>query len=225
MRFTTKIGECIFADSLDIMPRYPDKFFDLCISDIPWGSEYDKREKREEKIHYNDAFDPKMCLRWLHECDRIAKTTIFMVGTTNFLWWIKNTDPVDIFYFTYPFTKTPSTISRVTQISPLLVWGERKQWLDSNQIKDKVISHPKHPAAKSTIGFEKVISSIKPTSVIDPFAGTCVIGEVCELLQIRYVCIEKDFQFIPYAKKRILNGIKNRKKRKRKNLDGFLHHV
>lgn len=141
-----------FDDCLQVLPQFDAKTFDLCISDIPWGSDYDQREKRKDKIHYDDVFDPNRCHAWLDACLRVAKTVIFMVGTKHLMWWIQNSHPVDIFYFVYPFTKTPCSIARVTQVSPLLVWGDRKQWLNSNAIHDIVISHPTHPAAKSTDG-------------------------------------------------------------------------
>ncbi len=41
--------------------------------------------------------------------------------------------------------------------------------------------------------------------VLDPFAGSCVTGEVCERLKRKWLCVELDEEFIEGAKGRFLN--------------------
>ncbi len=214
-------GTLYFDDCMNVMSKLSDHSFDLCLTDLPWGSEYDKREKRDDKEHYDDTFDPIKMMKWLKECLRIAKTVIFIIGTKNLFWWIQETHPVDIFYFVFPYTKTPSTISRVTQVSPALVWGVRKQWLDTNAIKDVVVANPIHPAAKSTIGWKEIVRCIKPKSVIDPFCGSGVTAECCEELGIYYTCIELNAIFHPIILTRTKNGQKKRENNQKSTLDGF----
>ena len=47
--------------------------------------------------------------------------------------------------------------------------------------------------------------------VIDPFAGSCVTGEVCERLARKWVCVDSDEEYLRGAEGRFAEGIQTRK--------------
>jgi DNA modification methylase len=53
-----------------------------------------------------------------------------------------------------------------------------------------------------------LIKDIHPESVLDPFAGSCAIGEVCESLGIPWLGIEKNPQYYEDVQYRVNLGRK-----------------
>ena len=49
--------------------------------------------------------------------------------------------------------------------------------------------------------------------VLDPFAGSCITGEVCERLQRRWICIDCVEEYVESAKLRFLEDLEPRTRR------------
>lgn len=84
-------------------------------------------------------------------------------------------------------------------------------------------SLPIHPARfPSTLPeyFVRMTTDVGDT-VLDPFGGSCVTGEVCERLGRKWMCIEKDENFLAGARGRFLakpEATENRKKKTTKSV-------
>lgn len=74
-----------------------------------------------------------------------------------------------------------------------------------------------HPSPKPFIDWYTMIKELKPTSLYDPFGGSCVIGEVAETLGIPWISTELNPVYEKDIQYRINSGIKHRENLQQEN--------
>ena len=122
------------------LPTLEDKSVDLCITDPPWGYFDIKKRKttriltntktkrklkgQNQVVYYNDDFRPEWYLSWFKELERICNGIIIIMGQSQFIWWIQNTNPRGIFILTLTNSISSSKISKYNKYSPYLFYGD-----------------------------------------------------------------------------------------------------
>lgn len=72
--------------------------------------------------------------------------------------------------------------------------------------KHNLKPHPARFPARLPEFFIRMLTEVENV-VFDPFAGSCVTGEVCETLQRNWVCCETVEEYIEGAKSRFIDGV------------------
>lgn len=208
--------EIIHGDCLEVMKSYPDKYFDLVLTDPPYGiglaegtiTTYGqstingKKYKGEwDKITPNkEIFD---------EIIRVGKKVIIFGGNfftdklpVNGHWivWDKKGD----IKFDNPFGDCELAWTNI----------ERKSVKKYTVIQQGFISEEKnrfHPTQKPVSLFHAIIRDYTEDDalILDPFAGSCTTLIASEELGRTCVCIEKEEQYVEIGKNRLQNMTKS----------------
>jgi DNA modification methylase len=219
-----------FVDCLgpDGMPNLQDNEFELCFSDPPWGYEYDgtnpkginQQTYHPERENYNDEFNPDFNLQFFQEMNRTCKATVIIMGRLYLFWWIRNTQPLDLFTLTFKNGQNSTKISKYNATCHYLCYGKQNRfWIEhkfhrnhyetyitNGFLRDKEYTYT-HPSPKDFKTWEYMLNELKPASVLDPFGGSGTIGEVCESLGIKWLAFEIKEDYYTDAKYRIEKGM------------------
>jgi len=243
-------GEVRICDCFDKtygLPSLKDKQFDLFFSDVPWGHEFDGTKSlgankilydKPKKVNYEDSFNPKFNLKYYKEVRRISNGSVIITGKKALFWWIRNTEPLELFIFAFKNGVAQSKISTFNGLGWWICYGDffkkhkfhrnyetvtdiEKVYGYETYIENGFLANNKeyeyiHPSPKDYKTWNKAISDLKPTNMIDIFAGSGTLAEVGESLGIPYVCFEIENRYIPDIKYRIDQGIERYKKLQKK---------
>jgi DNA modification methylase len=225
-------GKCIFTDCLapEGMPSFKDKQFDLIFSDPPWGYDYDgqtpnginKKATFHDRINYEDSFDDKFNKKFHNEMLRVSRSIVMIMGRIHLFWWIRNTEPIDLFTLVFRNGQGGTKISKYNGTCHFLCYGDQEYWKDHKFHRNfyetyihngflrlteyKLI----HPSPKDFNTAYDLIKELNPKSVLDPFFGSGCVGEVCEALGVSYVGLEICEDYAGDIEQRIQAGIKRR---------------
>ncbi|KKN44919.1 hypothetical protein LCGC14_0688370 [marine sediment metagenome] len=203
-----KYIDCLDED--EGLPSLPDKSVDLAFTDPPWGLGYDykthiprdikkntAKRHRKHRINYKDEWNPEWNLKWFHELERICNNIILVLGRLVYMWWIRNTEPVDMYIRYYKNGRTPSKISISRHWRPLLVYGKLHR---NKPVSDVMEGHIRsgfladkrliHPSMKDVPPAYKLLKALKPKSLIDPFVGSGTFIYAAHMLNIPWIGYE-----------------------------------
>ena len=158
------------GDSFKLLPEYADNSFDLVLTDPPYNLDQDKKE-------------------WLHaQFVRISRAGAIVFSPPENPWIF----PADQYLFWIKPISTKNTSRRYSRFVEMiflygdLKWDATRHWSQyTNVFTDLVDAKGKHPHRKPPSLVERLIlnhTSIGDT-VLDPFAGSGVVGEVAQRLQ------------------------------------------
>jgi len=194
------------------MKEYPDKYFDLCLTDPPFGLgiKYNQFEDTEENVkNLINSFFP--------EVKRVSKTVAVFSGITPMYWYPK---PDWIMACVWNTTGSYGNMG-FTQWQPVLFYGRDKKptGYTENILKSDVIylnggngvgflrgeEKLNHPCPKPLNVVKKFVVRLSDIGdkIIDPFAGSGTMAIACEILGRDYVCFEIDKDYYEAAQKRI----------------------
>lgn len=187
-----ELNTVIEGDCLEVMRGFPDKSFDLCLTDPPYGLDF----KGEDW----DSFIP----RWIEEAQRVAKIVIFTTAPTT-MWDYPRPDWVLCWYREAAQSRSQLG-GGFNHWSPILVYGKPKFQIDS--IKLHAIANAtyvNHPSPKPVKLFEWIIGNAteKGQSILDPFAGSGTTGIAARNLKRNFVLIEKDPEYAKICRERL----------------------
>ena len=212
-------GECIIDNCLNAQGKW-----DLCFTDTLWGKKYDgqnpsginRKTFKPHIVNYSDEFDPHFHKTWFSKFQQNTKAQVVCTGWKYYNWWIKQFDPLGTYLITYNNGQGMSKIATHGSTSPYLCFGEdwwkqhkffrghRQTYITNGFLRtDNYI----HPSPKPFKDWAQMIEELNPSSVVDPFAGSCAIGEVCEYLGIEWRGYEINPDYIPDIEKRIKKGM------------------
>lgn len=184
----------INADNMAIMPQIPDKYFDLCITDPPYGINIMQKSKIgsssfhfEKKKWDNATPDPEV----FEEIFRISKNQIIF-GMNYF-----DLPPTRCFVF---WDKGPGMRGR-SFADGELIWtsfDENARMFTYGSYMEGTRSKKIHPTQKPEYVLNWLLSRFAKSGdkVIDPFAGSCSVAAACKGLGITYCCIEKEKDYV-----------------------------
>lgn len=226
-------GECRIQDCLIGMKNIPDKFFDLCLTDIPYNQKVqhkngkiggDNKSYSSIKTFESKVFpitnDNPFTLEQLNEIFRISKNQVIFGGN---------------YYPFFPFTKCwyiwdkrTNNKEKSDHADGELAWTSfdtsvrifHYLWNGFLQQDMKNKEKRYHPFQKPVKLWEWIIEKCQPKSIIDPCCGSCVTGEVCENLGINYLCFEIMSEYSTIIEKRIKDGIR---KHNQNNLNKYIN--
>jgi DNA modification methylase len=200
----------ICADSIDVLREIQDKAFDLCLTDPPYGINADIKM---QKNNGNFGFKKRLKTQWdqapatrqlLDECRRVSANQIFWGGN----------------YFDLP--PTPcfliwDKVQRIDQADAEIAWssflsatrvfayarGNESGFAPMLKNSDKFYANS-HPTQKPISLFVWcLLNYSKPGDlIIDPFCGSGTTAISCHKTGRKFLCIDKDEEYIKIAQQR-----------------------
>lgn len=167
----------IIGNSFDILPDYKERSFDLVLTDPP----YDLELTQQIDLH-------KQFLR-------LSRTGVIVFSPPENPWML----PADQYLFWIKPISTKNTSKRYSRFVEMiflygnLKWNTYRNWSQyTNVFKDLVDVSNRHPHRKPPNLIERLILNHTDEGdiILDPFAGSGVLGEVCNRLNRQAVMIE-----------------------------------
>ena len=196
-------------DCMDGMAQFPDKFFDLCITDPPYGIglEYGCFDDTKDNLKaFIDKFMPEIL--------RVSKRALITCGNANMHLYPKPN-------WTLAWVSDAGVGSGPWGFScwqPILAYGKdpfsasgkgrRPDIFVSNEPSDKTVTF--HPCPKPLKTWKKILlrGSVLPTDkILDPFTGSGTSAIACHQLQRQFWGFELDPDYFKAATER-LNKVK-----------------
>jgi DNA modification methylase len=169
--------EYIKGNSFKLLPEMEDQSVDMILTDPP----YDMPRNKIWTIH--------------SEFIRICRgTTIVFMPPEN--QWLH---PADSYLFWIKPISTKNTSRRYSRFVEMIfvynitTWNSNRHWSQyTNVFTDLVDDTSLHPYRKPPSLIERLLLNHTNTGdlVLDPFAGSGVVGEVCEALNRSSICID-----------------------------------
>lgn len=208
------LGEIRYCNCLDEeqgLPSLADKSYDIGYTDYPWNVKMQNKNEREfsgrtlkwdeSKVYFNDDFDQEWNLLWFKELERICNGIIILIPEKWKKWWYRNTDPRGDLIIHWSNGFSASSIARHSQKSTYLFYGKFNNRLHADVIDSVLmwgfLKEEKwvHPSPKGTELALKILKQIKPTSLIDPFAGSGSFLKAADILDISWLGYELDIRY------------------------------
>lgn len=197
------------ADCLDILSGIPDNFFDLCLTDPPYGKNIDKKENQYgllKKTYYDRDWDKNIPQKKIFdEIFRVSKNQIIFGGNyfTEILppsncWLVW--DKVSNYNFKNPFaecelawTSFNKVIKKYTCVQQGFICEDKSPRI--------------HPTQKPLKLFENIVNDFSKENdlILDCFSGSGTTAIACNNLKRQFVCIEKDITYYNASRQRFLN--------------------
>ncbi len=178
------------GDCFDILPRMPDNYADLVLTDPP----YDFDDNQKVTIHSHLL--------------RLSKGSVIVFSPPENQW----INPADQYLFWTKPISTKNTSKRYSRFVEMIFvynqgrWNTERHWSQyTNIFKDLVDNAKIHPFRKPPSLIERLIlnHSNEGDLILDPFAGSGVVAEVAKKLNREYYCIEKEKKYCDIIHKRI----------------------
>lgn len=196
-----ELNKIIHADCMDIMKDIPDNYFELCLTDPPYGCNvaYNSYEDSQENlVNLINKFEP--------EIKRISKFAMITPGNAN----IKHYKLFDYMFILYQPASMAIGHYGSTNWQPILIYGKEvlKKFSEKWTLLRNTEPAPKlnHPCPKPLQVWKKMLlrgSAMEGDKVFDPFSGSGTTAIACIDLNRNYLCIEKDNDYFDASLKRI----------------------
>jgi site-specific DNA-methyltransferase (adenine-specific) len=217
------VGQIVHADCLEVLRELPDKSVDLILADPPYGiGEDGSRSKgRIRKDSFNAckhlSFEAKQypktewdnappSAEFFAEMKRIGKNQIVWGGnyftahlTASPCWlvWDKDNGETDFADCELAWTSFRSAVR-------YFKWRWMGFWQERMSIHERETRY--HPTQKPVPLFKWCVHNYsKPGDLIlDPFAGSGTTALACHALGRRFICIERELEYVNVARNRLL---------------------
>lgn len=158
-------------DNMQMMARYPDKYFDFCITDPPYGVNLKYNT-------YDDSLENwyNLMHKFIPEITRVCKMVIFPSCSINKLKWIYDNYPPDWLISWNKGSTGHAAYIGFNSWEPLLVYGKiKKLYLhDAFNVSPTVsMGEFNHPCPKPVKFYNHFYSRLpKGLKLIEPFLGS-----------------------------------------------------
>ena len=191
-------NEVIYADCMNEengLPTLEDKSIDLCLTDPPFNIQYKGKAYSSHKTQlYEDTREDykEWCKSWFQELKRICKGILILCGNLNIWMWSDIEHPRDLVIHYKKNSQTRASASYLSKYNSILVYGKLKRLFSTNIIEQRITyeSVHVHPCPDCYKLYVKILSQLKPTSIIDPFMGSGTTAEACTQLGIPWIGYE-----------------------------------
>ncbi len=160
-------------DNMDLMARYSDNYFDLHLTDPPYGVGLNYNTYDDTLENWHD-----LMLRWIPEAKRISRMLVFPSCSINKMKWLYDNFPPDWIMCWYKGSTGHSAYIGFNDWEPLFVYGKLKEVYFHDVIKvlniEKMGNH-NHPCPKPVKWFDwfySKLDKIDNVRVIDTFLGS-----------------------------------------------------
>lgn len=208
------VGKITCADCLDILKQLPDKCVDLVLTDPPYGIGYNNK-KLSRKSHAvfkdieNDNGELDYCYL-VKELERVANTVIvfganyfFTTGCFNhnrgrwICWDKRTTEAAD------GLLGSPYELAWTNKVSG---YDKIYRVMHGGVINADGANTPRiHPTQKPVRLFMKILQDYSNENdlVLDCFSGSGTTAVACHKLKRRFICIEKDPEYVKASQERL----------------------
>jgi len=185
------------------IPSIKNDTFDLCITDPPYGIQFESQ--RTGKVDYQDNISFEWNKAWFAEVMRVSKGLVFTPGNKYHHQWIEYKKP-DYQEKIWYKTNAAGTEKKM----PLLFYGKIPNWNLLRQVIEIPINLNKeikttHPTPKPIGLWMYLLERLKPDTVLDPFMGSGTTAEACTKLGIKWYGYELDRTYEKDVNKRLKN--------------------
>ena len=202
----TKMNKIHNMDCLEFMKQVPDNYFDLVLTDPPYGMSFKSNHRTESHIKIANDDNSEVFVwscgipvnhsryvfcRWdnIGEAPTLPKSCIT---------WVKNN---------WSMGDLKHEHGRQTEV--LLFWnGENHEWpgkRPSDVIYSQRTGNEEHPTQKPIYLMEQIVNWTAGT-VVDPFMGSGSTGVACMNLKRKFIGIEIERKYFDIACERIENS-------------------
>jgi len=211
MKITDKI-EITNEDNMDLMARYPDKYFNLAIVDPPYGIGANKMTlgNGKKKIYrgVNDWDKTIPNKEYFDELFRVSKNQIvwggnymteFLKPTSSWLFWDKGTGENDFADGELAWSSFGGALRKLT-----------KSWVGANA-KDE--SERMHPTQKPIYLYKWILDKYanQGNKILDTHLGSGSIAIACHDYGFELTACELDAEYYEKAVQRIKNHVSQQK--------------
>jgi len=191
-------------DNIDLMSRYEDDYFDLCLTDPPYnvGRKYNEYDDNMTEEEYH-----KWCIKWFNEANRVSKTLVMTVGYKNLPFWF-SLKPKHQMIWHKPNQNSPSPLGGFNAYESILIWGKNHKRI-GHDIFTKNISMQKdaewHDCPKHLKSWEIILDKFieKPAKILDIFLGSGTTAIACHNLGFDFTGCEIDKEYFDKCVKRV----------------------
>jgi len=205
MRWSDKIT-VTNEDNMQLMARYPDKYFDLALTDPPYnvGRKYNEYNDNKEVEDYK-----QWCVLWFNELNRISKTIVMTVGYKNLPFWF-SLNPKHQVIWHKPNQNSPSPLGGFNAYESILIWGKNHKRIGHDIFTKNIAMQSDanwHDCPKHLPSWAKILDMFidSPAKIIDPFLGSGTTAIICHNGGFELTACELDTEYYEAAKKRFLN--------------------
>jgi site-specific DNA-methyltransferase (adenine-specific) len=208
---TDEMDNVLHGDSSTLLKYFSDNSFDVCITDPPW-SEYK-----------DEGVDQKTLLPIFREIRRVLKPSSFLyvfTSTTDWYFYYSELQSLGFSVQKYPLhwhkTGTITHGRRVWEYArdfePILLAVKGSPTLSSGTEKSSILKFESvhynlkiHPHEKPIELITSILQdcSYPGSKVLDPFAGSGVVGIACKKTNRRYVLMEKEIRRFKLIEERL----------------------
>lgn len=191
-----QLNRLIHGDCMEVMAGIPDKYFELCITDFPYGINENYDEFNDTAENVKELIDKAM-----PEILSVSKRALITCSTRQITWYPEST------WILNWFNKAGNGCNPwgFTCWQPILAYGKDPYLENKKGSRPDFIEHseasPKngHPCPKPLQFWKKLLtrgSVHKTDKILDPFAGSFTTAIACEDLGYNdYTCIELSKQY------------------------------
>jgi len=182
-------------DSYMRIEQFPDKSVDMILTDPP----YDFSE--EEK------------LKWHKEFLRLSRGVVIVFSPPENQWVL----PAEQYGFWIKPISTKNTSKSYSRFVEMLffyntkgsIWMNNRHWSQYTNVFKDLVDESLHPFRKPPSLIERLIlnHSNKGDLILDPFAGSFVVAEVCKRLKRNFISFEKEKEHVEEAYEKIFGDI------------------
>ena len=197
------INEVICGDVRDVLPTLPDNYFDLVVTDPPYGIgvDYGEYSDSEENLQVlMDSVFPEML--------RVSKLLVITCGVNNIHKYPKPT------WILCWYSKAGAGMCSwgFSCWQPILVYGKDPYLKNRLGARSDILGHTEsslkcnHPCPKPLRLMEKIILRVsvdKNDIILDPFAGSGSTLVAAKNLGRRYVGIEIEPKYVAICNERL----------------------
>lgn len=206
------MNEILEGNCIEIMQRFEDKSFNLCLTDPPYNAANigpNARVYAEGTMKLPLEEYKKFCADWFDEARRVSKNLLFTPGIANACYYPQ---PDWIICWHKPAAVSFNRMGGYNAWEPIFFYGKmpKGKRLGQDYILMNTLNFTKgpekeHPCPKPLELMRLLVDTFsnEGESVLDPFAGSGTSLVAAKQLNRAYTGIEQVHQYVEIARKRL----------------------
>jgi site-specific DNA-methyltransferase (adenine-specific) len=211
----------IINDCLEVMQEYPDNYFDLVVTDPPYGIDeangknhgrggkthfggkmHAGRPVESKKYGFNDWDKERLGKKYFDEMMRVSKNQIIF-GGNYYIDYLKPTSCMIVWDKDNSGDFADCELAWTSFDTAVRLFKYRWNGMLQGDMKNKEVRV--HPTQKPVPLFEWILKNyVKPSDkILDPFCGSGTILEACMNLDLECLAIDRSSEWVPHYKKRL----------------------
>lgn len=196
------MNEIIQGDCIEEMRKFPDKSFDLVLTDPPYNVDFGYDSIDDKRGDYE-----VWCREWFKECVRLSDAILLTPGIVNVGMWSRIAEPKWIVAWLKPAAMGRSPFG-FCNWEPVLFYGKTKKQKGVDVVTAPIIPNREledHPCPKPLEWGKSLIDLVtnEGDTVLDPFAGSGTTLVAAKHLKRNYIGIEISEKYCGIVRRRL----------------------